>query len=85
MMEKESGVKVWASGEHRDGTTGKLIVGSHAHGGWWIYFFGNWDAWRTNYCEKHRVERLPVSFRKGNVSVVSLITSIYLKVVEKCS
>jgi len=85
MGKKESGIKAWTSGEHRDGATGKLIVGSHTHSRWWIYFFGNWDVWRTNYCEQHRDVLLPDSFRKGNTTVVSLITTICLKVVEKCS
>ena len=85
MGKKESGLNVLAVGEHRDGVTGKLIVGSRTHGKWWVYFFANWDAWRTRYCEKNRKAHLPNSFRKGNITIVSLVTTLYLKVVEKCS
>ena len=85
MGKKESGIRAWAKSEHRDGTTGKLIAGSHTHGKWWMYFFGNWDAWRTGYCEHNRKARLPQSFREGDLTPITIIVTLYLKAVEKCS
>jgi hypothetical protein len=66
-------------GEHRDGQTDALISYQQNHGNWWLYFFGNWDTWRVNYCEHHRDARLPESFRRGKLTVRSLLTTLRLK------
>ncbi len=72
------GPKVWGSGAHCDGKTGKLIWSGHTRSKWWLYFFGNWDVWRTNFCEKHRTMPLPQSFRTGDITPASIVTSLLL-------
>jgi len=73
------GVGVSGSGEHRNGKTGALIWSGHTRGKWWLYFFGDWDTWRSNYCEKHRDKKLPQSFRRGELAPLSILATIWLK------
>ena len=73
-----SGVKVFCTNEHRN-KEGELISSGRTRGKWWLYFFGNWDKWRTNYCEQHRNDRLPQSFRKGEITLSSILVTIKFK------
>lgn len=61
------------------GTTGELIAAQVKRGRWFLYFLGNWDMQRVNYCEKHRHDQLPVSFREGRFSVSTMLFTIRLK------
>ena len=85
MKEKKisGGTKIWSSGEHRSGKTGELIWSGKTHNKWWLYFFGNWDTWRSEYCEKNRDTKLPLSFREGKFNTKSIIVTLYLKCKEK--
>lgn len=61
------------------GNLGKLIAAQRKRGRWFMYFFGNWDKQRVDYCERHRCEELPVDFREGKVSVATMLFTTNLK------
>lgn len=61
------------------GSLGELIAAQMKRGRWFTYFFGNWDKQRVDYCERHRHNELPVSFREGKVSVATMLFTIKLK------
>ena len=64
---------------HRSGA-GELISVQRNRGRWWLYFFGNWDRKRTNYCEKNRCNHVPHNFREGELSLSTLLFTLKLKV-----
>lgn len=74
-----SGVCVNASSRVED-KDGNLICGMGKLGPWGLYFFGNWDTWRTSYCFSHRRDKLLKSFRLGRVNPITLVYSLFLKV-----
>lgn len=61
------------------GGLGELIAAQRKRGRWFLYFFGNWDKQRVDYCERHRYEELPVGFRLGGFSAATMLFTINLK------
>ena len=69
-------VASWAAG-HTNGA-GELISAQMKRGRWFLYFFGDWDRKRVNYCEKHRHDHVPDNFREGQFSLSTILLTIKL-------
>ena len=72
------GTKVdWGAG-HRD-NNGYLICRQIKRGRWFNYIFGGWDDKRCSFCEAHRHNKVPETFRNGKLfSITSILFTLGL-------
>ena len=55
------------------GVLGELIAVLKKRGRWFMYFFGNWERERIEYCQRHRRDPVPQSLREGKVSISTML------------
>jgi len=73
-----SGQKVTYESKHETGDGRLISIAKDRR----FSLLTKYDAWRIAYCEKHRNQKLPLSFREGKINPFTLLVSVKLRIQE---